>query len=250
MFRQLLKWGAWADVKELLSPRFFEVMSTRKIVGLLRELYGLYGDDEAWEEASSDLVRRLSRGGMDLRVVRQAEGAQGATEELGDLLLRVYFTQLLYGEMTLLDLRNQGFYQFEGQWEWAPTPLMIRWEDAFQEGLRDMYVGFYRDDRERFQRGLEALNLGDVEEQFRRHFGEGHQREVAFSLQEFKEVFHEILTECKDQGIKLHYQFGALGIYLSCLYDHLEKLGGAYDVRQAVDWALELGDTEDFHGDS
>ena len=118
--------------------------------------------------------------------------------------------------------------------------MIVEWDKDFQRPLRQIYRGFYQDDDEQFRRGLEALDLLAVEDLFRKHFGEDHQRAVTFCLDEFKETFHEILDECKREGIGLHYQFGALGIYLACLYDHLEKLGGPFDVEAAVEWALAL----------
>jgi len=95
--------------------------------------------------------------------------------------------------------------------------------------LRELYDGFYTEDDARFRRALAALEIDAAEDVFRRHFGSGDQRAVRFEAAAFQATFHEAFVRCRDAGVRLHPNFLALGIFLGCLYDHLESLGLAYD---------------------
>ena len=61
----------------------------------------------------------------------------------------------------------------------------------------------------------------------------GQQDLVTFKMKDFLADFHDIFLLCRDRKIVLQADFLRLGIYLSLLYEHLERLGRPQNVRQA-----------------
>ena len=97
-----------------------------------------------------------------------------------------------------------------------------------------MYRGFYGEDDALFERGVRALHLEPATDVLRAHFGEGDQRAVVFETKVFHSSFHDVFVRCRDEGVSLHRNFLALGLYLACLYDALEGRG-PLDVRDAFE---------------
>ena len=82
---------------------------------------------------------------------------------------------------------------------------------------------------------LKTLNLLAAKDIFTQHFGEGDQRAVTFELSHFHDTFHQTFTRCLEHQVHLHGNFLALGLMLACLYENLETLGVACDVRAAYE---------------
>lgn len=55
---------------------------------------------------------------------------------------------------------------------------------------------------------------------------------MKFKLKDFRDSFHEIFLSCKNARTTLHPNFFALGLLLSSLYENLESLGVAFNVRE------------------
>ena len=233
MLSKLVGWAEWKDVKELLSPQFFAVMPPRKIASLIKEMYGNFRNEDLFARAAGEAEELCRRFGLDI-LIADEPGVDPAPS-VGDLVLRLYFGQLFHGSTTLIDLRTARFSSNQDQIIWSPSRLVVEWDKPFLMSIRALYRSFYTDDDEGFERALAQLHLQSVSNLFRKHFGEGDQRAVSFDLDEFRATFRQILRRCKDEGIELHRQFGVLGIYLGTLYDHLESLDGAYDVRRAAE---------------
>jgi hypothetical protein len=177
-----------------------------------------------------------------------------------------YFHQLLHHDVALLDLRADRFRE-DGAREdgaredgaredgptvdgapsegaptlWRPGWLFVRWDPAFLAALRDLYAGFYLEDPPRFDAAIARLSLEPARDVFLEHFGGGDQREVRFERATFVHTFHDAFLACRDAPAgpggapraQLHGNFLALGLYLATLYEHLERLGLAFDVRSA-----------------
>jgi hypothetical protein len=143
----------------------------------------------------------------------------------------------LQNDIAVLDLRSSSFDFKAGKLRWTPKPVFYEWDPSFIEGVRKMYRGFYQGDQTAYMEGLNALDLGHAADIFQNHFGVGDQRAVSFHLDDFRKSFQQIFESCKKNKTRLHPDFFALGVFLLCLYEHLESLKVPLDVRGAFDAA-------------
>lgn len=243
MWKQLLQGTEWSQLRDLVSPTFFEVLPAGRLASQVGELAGNYGSRggfrETWAAREAALeaspVEVVLDDGARRGGIADAEREGEARARRGQRVLELYFHQLYAGDRTLLDLRPERFTADDGDGplRWRPAAMWLRWADDFLPAVRDLYAGFYGDDDARFRGALEALSITAAEDVFRRQFGEGDQHAVAFHVPTFRETFHEAFIRCRDAGAQLHGNFVALGIYLATLYVHLEALGGTFDVRTA-----------------
>lgn len=237
MLGRLLSGGEFSQWASFVSPAFFDVMPTKALwqraTGLLRATR----DHEKYARAVAE--RQVSLGHSLLPIVLESPAARdparpGAPalpgEAHGAAVMELYFHQLLHGEHTLLDLRQQAFISNASGLTWRPASWIARWDPTFIAALRQIYGGYYLGDGATFRQGLGTLNLLHAEDVFRQHFGE---HDVRFEVKHFVSTFHQVFVRCRDAGTKLHADFLPLGIYLASLHDHLERLGVAVDVRAA-----------------
>lgn len=239
-----LRGTEWQQFLDYVSPSFLEVMPVSHLLAQGREIaanatqgerFGVLRDGVDAELAARDVPVRLVAAelGASARAIDELDETE--RRELGQRALEIYFAQLFGGEEAILDLRGARFARREESWLWFPRPFYLRWDAGFLAGIRDLYAGFYRDDDDRFAQGLAQLDLTVAGDVFQSHFGEGDQREVRFDSRVFHSTFHEAFVRCRDEGVTLHQNFLALGLYLACLYDVLETLDLAFDVRAAFD---------------
>lgn len=231
----------WSQLLDFVSPSLFDVMPMRALLAQGKELAG-NASGRSVEPVREAIQKRLETTGIPVRIVPNRSFEAPPPEvrrSLGQRALEVYFAQLFGGDETLLDLRLACWSQAapDATPTWAPRALWIRWDPDFLAGVRDLYLGFYRDDEAAYTRGIEALGIGEAGDLLRGHFGEGDQRAVRFDSAIFQTTFHEVFVRCRDEGIELHRNFLALGVYLATLYDLLEGLDQAFDVRAAFDRA-------------
>lgn len=241
MLLRSLRGTEWSQLADYVSPSFFDVLPARTLWRQLRELGANAADGRRFAAACRDAEACLADLGRPVRIGGEAPAGLPGLAELdagerrarGQRVLEIYFAQLTGAGTALLDLRADRFAGSAGDLHWSPRPIWIAWEAAFLESLRGLYGGFYEGDDARFRAALEALELDAAEDLFRKHFGDGDQRAVRFEAASFHATFHEVFVRCRDAGVRLHGNFLALGIYLGCLYDHLEALGVELDVRSA-----------------
>jgi len=231
----------WRQLLDFVSPSLFDVMPMRELLAQGREL-GANAAGRSFAGVRERAQARLDTADLAVRLEpnRSLEPpVPSLRRALGQRALEVYFAQLLRGDEALLDLRFACWTQREPEAApvWAPRPLWLSWDPEFLGGVRDLYAGFYRDDDGAYARGVERLGLGDAGALLRQHFGEGDQRAVRFDSAAFQGTFHQVFVRCRDQGISLHRNFLALGVYLATLYDLLEGLDEAFDVRDAFERA-------------
>jgi hypothetical protein len=237
--------GQWAS---FATPAFFSVMPTRPLWHSARNLARGTRDPDRYARAVRSRRALLAR--SLLTVTLESPTARGAgphvegahtvltLEARATQLVELYFHQLLHGDTTLLDVRQQAFAG-QPQLSWHPASWLAEWEPGFIAALRQVYTGFYRGDPSGFRAGLRALNLERAEAVFRQHFGDG-QASVRFEVKHFVSTFHQVFVICRDAKLSLHPDFLPLGLYLACLYDHLEHLGAAVDVGAAFEKASVL----------
>jgi len=241
-----LRGTEWSQLADYVSPSFFEVLRPRQILGRVRELVANASDKEGFARAAARTGEALAARGVPVDVTTEglgesqalAPGSEAERRALGQRVLETFFAQLLGAETAILDLRPGRFTGSAAEPRWAPQPFWVAWDPEFLAALRELYAGHYEGDDARFQDALVRLDLEPAEDVFRAHFGEGDdQRAVRFRARDFHETFHEAFVRCRDAGASLHPDFLSLGIALACLYDHLETLDLAFDVRAAWEHA-------------
>lgn len=245
-----LRGTEWSQITDYVSPSFFEVLPASALWSQLRELAGNARDGKRFLLVQRAVESRLAEHGSGVRIGRdEAEGAgeidaldEEARRARGQRVLEIYFSQIAGSPAALLDLRASRFQGAEPL-HWNPRPLFVQWDAEFLDGLRNLYGGYYEDDDARFRSALKNLQLEAAEDLFREHFGADDQRAVRFEATSFHATFHEAFVRCRDEGVRLHRNFLALGIYLGCLYDHLEALGLSFDVRGAYERSSSANDT-------
>ena len=228
-----LKGTDWEMLTDFVSPVFFDVVPTFGMASAFASIAKDYADKTKFERVREQVAKSLEdplkiaiakTRGEDLL----ASLSHDKKIERGEKVLEVYFRQLLTCETGILDLRSSSF---SGTATWHPNSIYYRWKPDFRSAIAGMYRGFYLGDDAAFNQGLRELNLLHAADKFRAHFGSGSQEAVTFKLSEFKKSFHAIFVSCKENRAKLHPDFFALGVYLVCLYEHLEALGVPLNVR-------------------
>lgn len=230
----------WGRLLDYMSPSFFEVVSPADLSAQLAQL-----------AASPLRVRRVRRAraarsasldtarlGVALGSDRDGRSglADGATRA-GDAALRVFFHQVFCDGPMLLDLRRRAFTVRADDVAWDPASLTFEPSTEFRRALRDLYRGFYDDEPARFDRATATLGLAPARDLFRAHFGDGDQRAVRFSTAAFRDTFHSVFLRCREAGSRIHGEFVPLGVYLGCLYEHLDAAEQTFDVRRAYEEA-------------
>jgi hypothetical protein len=237
MLANMLRNTEWSQLGAFVTPAFFEVMPTGKLLARTPRLVTTRGSLRH-SEALAQLARSLCASGLEQAQPLGADGLTlrgGAMEgpsERAARLVALYFHQLFHDGPTLLDLRPVAFSPGEHDLEYHPRPWIADWDSAFLTGLRQVYRGFYCNDDVCFAEGLAALGIAPCADLFRAHFGGDLERHV-FRTRDFVSTFHQVFVRCRERGLKLHPDFLPLGIYLAALYDHLEQLDVAVDVRAA-----------------
>ena len=236
MWRNIFKHSDWSTLIELVSPRTFEVMPLGDARRQFAQLAGNFVKKRRFAQTAQARRRLMENSHLPVRLIDQDDTLTGdptSNRADGQKVLELYFHQLYVGESTILDLRHSQIRKSNGKLVWQPNRFYIEWKPSFLSALRSLYAGFYTDDDALFRSALQQLHIDAAEHSFRDHFGAGRQQSVSFELAHFRETFQEVFRQCKDAGIQLHPNFIGLGFYLSTLYEHLETLGGSFDVRKA-----------------
>lgn len=240
MFLRMLRATEWGQLLDFVSPSFFEVLSARSLAGAARDLIASSRDDAGMRAAAGAIANRIDARSIPIRLDLERGGetsAAGRSEDAriarGQLVVRLYFEQLLGAETTLLGLRGHRFAVHGNTLQWSPARGFVRWDPAFLDAIRRMYQGFYAGDDVAFRTALTALHLDTAADLFLDHFGAGEQTAVRFEMAHFTKSFHAVFVRCRERGVRLHPNFVPLGVYLAALYEHLEKLDVPLDVRAA-----------------
>ncbi len=247
MWASLLR-GGFGELLALASPSLFSLLPARDVERALRALTTNRRNLERLESVKTDRRDALVRARVPIVLDEAGWRAALSKEKMGDLsglqippreigarVLELYFHQLFDEAPTLLEINSKRLGQQDGTLYWSGGNLFIEWDRAFLAQLRELYVAYYKDEKDRFRSALEPLGLSAAEDELRTHFGGQNARAVEFNLGTFRSTFIAILKRCRDAGARLHPDFIPLGIYLACLYEHMEALGGTFDVKSAFD---------------
>lgn len=239
MIEHLLRKAEWGELRDLLAPSFFRVVPARVLLGTGKRLYSASRDRAGFAAARAERVASLTAAGLPVRI--RAEAGPGSIEALsedqkrarGELVLALYFHELLTDGPWIFDFRSEAFATEEEALQWTPKPWWTPLDPAFRRDLGKVYRGFYGEDDALFREGLAALDLSVAEDEFRAQFGAGDQRSVEFSVKAFQESFTAVFRRCRENGVSLAPDFLVLGLGLALLYDHLGGLQVPLDVRSA-----------------
>jgi len=217
----------WEMLTGFISPAFFDVVPT---LGMAKVLAILVKDYTRTDEFQKILVSNKKLMPKDQKKMDHLPQVQ--------IVLEIYFAQLFKRECAVLDLRSSAFDFKKSTYSWNPKPLYYSWDEKFLQAIRDMYAGFYANRDDLLLSGLRSLDLEHAQHIFIQHFGANDQKSVTFKLDHFTKSFQAIFESCKKHKTKLHPDFFALGAYLLCLYEHLERYDMPFDVRGAFDAAV------------
>lgn len=233
MLNTLIKHTRFSDVLELASPELFKVMPVSGLKQAASKLMSNRTSRSKFDKARQERAKAIAESIGGIALVDDLELFGETVAEDGDKLLELYFLQLWDDAPAILDLRRARFGSTASGVAWNPKPYFVEFEPQFKDAMKRIYRGFYEDDDELFRTGLAEVGLDGVEDLFRQHFGDGDQTAVTFELDHFRSTFMQIFEHCREQDVSLHHDFISLGISLATLYEHLDALGGAYDVRAA-----------------
>ncbi|HMA97303.1 MAG TPA: hypothetical protein VKP30_31675 [Polyangiaceae bacterium] len=247
-WRRLLAGSDWSHLLSLATPAFFDVVSARDLTTRARKLAHNWFAREEYLACVSGLREALSKHdiGIEMAEVKPNRSLvpfrseplaadECPMAEDGDAVLRLFFLQIAALDSVFLDLRASRFcHQGSSKRNtFRPLPLFSHWSPDFVQGVRQLYRGFYEDDNALFVQATQALGVSAANDVFERAFGGERKHASRCSLAEFRDTFQEVFVRCRDAKQAFHPDFVTLGIMLATLYDHLETLGGVYDVAAA-----------------
>lgn len=241
MLFRMLRATEWGQLLDFVSPAFFEVLPARALAGATKDLIASTRDAAGFAAVAAQVRSRIEPRGLGVWIASGdpppaaslRRGSRRRRCERGQLVLRLYFEQLLGSDAALLDLRHASFAPHGASLAWRPARGFVRWEPAFLAAVRRIYRGFYAGEDAEFRAGLAALDLDAAADLFLTHFGDGDQKAVSFEMTQFTASFHAVFQRCRAEGVRLHPNFVALGVHLAALYEHLEALDVPLDVRAA-----------------
>ena len=239
MLSALVKGTDWSQLTEYLSPVFFQIVPPIGMAQKLKSMVSGYLSPVKFQEIAARVNGALETSRLNVRItnfsgdsLKSKVPTYGPETSPGDVLLRLYFWQIFSLDEALLDFRSKAFPQPNNVNIWHPSPLFTRWDPKFIIAARNLYFGFYTDRTDLMDEALSNLGLTAGKKVLLKHFGENQDR-VRFEMASFRATFHEVFVACKQARSRMHPDFLALGGMLACLYEHLELLGGTYDVQQA-----------------
>jgi|MDSW01.1.fsa_nt_gb hypothetical protein len=236
---KVLKGAEWRQIQDYLSPAILDVLKPAELRKQTWALAKPWVKRSYWKTEKAQVLDHVDRV-LFARFKPSEHDDSNANQNRAQQLLKLYFFQIMCQDSAILDLRYQAFSSQGSAMNWEPSPLYMEWDPDFIAPLRDIYAGFYGDNTSAFDDGLAALNLLPARDIFIQHFGMGDQRTTEFKLSHFHDTFHQTFTRCHEHGVQLHGNFLGLGLMLACLYEHLETIGVACDVRQAYEQVSTL----------
>jgi predicted unusual protein kinase regulating ubiquinone biosynthesis (AarF/ABC1/UbiB family) len=220
---------------DFVSPFVFKVIDIKEALLKLSQFNkGL--DNHEYKEAMTKWLPELLILDKDPSAPLDQKDAQG----FGEAILRLYFTQFqLKGPMSL-DLRLARFSNLDNTLAYYPQNFCFHFDARFLSGLSRIYQGFYNQDQALMEEGMLRAKLCPEDAntklrqkclaQIQKHFGH-NLGEHSFSLEQFKDSFHQLFCHLKEHNIRIQSDFLFLGIYLFTLYSSLEQTKRSYNVQ-------------------
>jgi hypothetical protein len=233
MWRMLLKGSEWEPLADIVSPTFLDLLPAQTLRREIQQLVANALHRNQLLRIREVEGERLRQSNIPVRIdPSRGEGDVGRVRR-GQAVLAVYFHQLYASDVALLDVRSKRFESAADTLLWDPRPVYVRWQPDFLAGVRQLYTGLYEADEDLLRDAAECLGLHPAREVLTEHFTHPNPESVRFSLARFRKSFHRIIVLCRDAGTTLPGNLIPFAIYLGCLHEHLEQLGGAHDVARA-----------------
>ena len=235
--------GFLKDFLPFISPTIFDIINIPELSIKFSKMGFSFLFNQGVNERSKILGQNLPE---NLVLLTEdsifSQDSKLTKKELGESVLKLFFTQIFKGSSVFLDLRKERFETSEsGEVIFEPNGLWFDFSLSFIEGLREVYRGFYIENESEFYSGLEKVGLIDSSDSneikskmvnlFKNHFGEALTHPVSFDMNHFKSSFHEVFSFVFEQKKELPTEFTFLGLYLVTLYLNLSELNESYDVR-------------------
>jgi len=224
-----------------IGPSAFDVIEWKKSLKPIGQISSRYFTNDGVE----NLIKTYQAyKPQDLKLVNENLGdIKVQPNELGEMILKIYFSQLENPNGSFLDLKKDNFFLKDNYISWQPNGLWHKWDNHFREGLLYVYKGFYDSQNALMQQGLEKMSLvhSDMKESTKKeiidllvsHVGSESPTNVKFSLEIFEKSFEDFFKILKSEKIRLPADFLFLGIYLVSLYSNLEKIDLPFNVQKA-----------------
>jgi hypothetical protein len=229
------------DILKLLPQKAFKLLSIKETFRIGATVTKSMLDKNSYQ--SQFEKRKAHWHWNDIKLTQVTNQAAPITKlEDGERILRIYFEQLFNNELAVhLDLRSNHFSSTD-VFIWNPSKIHYTFSSDFRNGVQSLYLGFYQDDDELFEKGLKLLGMirdsmgedqqTEVKSLFYKHFGEGKTGTVKFSLSKLQSSFDAIFSFFLREDIPLNPEFAVLGINLVTMYLTLEKLPHSINVSE------------------
>ncbi len=247
MIQYLLKSADFSGLFRFVSPNFFKVVSPKIVFQIAAQIKSNQADQRRWDQVCASYAPQLSRAALGVELERSKfpksvdstlTGLKLDSRDLGHRTLALFFHQVFTQDVWVIDLRSDAFEVTAGDLLWKPKAYYFCVEPSFLEAVRSLYRGFYSWDEAQFDEALRDLRMEGARESLRAHFGWGDQSAVVFQLKTFQDTFAQVFEACARSGTQVKGDFFVLGLMLLGLYERLETLGGAFDVRSSFDSAI------------
>jgi len=247
----LLSWppGAMKELLRYVPTLLNDVVDWRVMTREVSALSKRWMTGEGADEARAALAHLLP---TQLRYTRKPQMPELNDQQrslLGEVILELYFTQVLSSGPLFLDLRLSHFGREHDQWTWLPGNLWGEYSPGFARGLREVYRGFYEHSPLQLRHGLTELGLinsawpesekEELEKLFRASFGGEANVPMKFELEAFQHSFQNVFKFLMERKVQLGPDFVLLGLNLITLYLALEELGQSWSVPQHYQTALK-----------
>jgi len=235
MLSKLLAGTEWSEFAGYMSPAFLEALPPAMLARQLRQIATNYLTRRGFTGVKATVLAAAKRYGLPVEDTSSDTDDRSRSlppGQRGKTVLRLYFMLILALDVALLDLRAASFRDEGEGLIWSPAPLFVTWTPEFICNLRALYSGFYLGDDGAFRSALCALGLAGAEAELRAHFG-ADQGSLDFHLTDFRRSMNAVFSAAVRTEAKIAPEMLHLGIALACLYEHLETLGEAFDVRAA-----------------
>lgn len=222
-----------------MSLKLIDIASyTRNIKSTLE----LLSNKKSYEQSVQDVSEVLEKSNILISKDRNLDLLK-PSRVTGEAILRLYFIQLIHQDICFLNLSQENFKQVGPKLYWKPSKLRHKFSLGFKTSLLKIYQGFFENNIEVFDNGLKDLGLVKesmdqntkdvIKTLFLTHFGDASNKPIKFNLSDFKESFEKLFKFMLDEKIPLNPEFAYLGIYLTTLYETLDKFPIKLDVKQA-----------------
>jgi hypothetical protein len=232
--RRLLKGSEFSEFLDYISPSALAVIRPSDALSIVQQLITSSRNKDMFRQQIDRLNVRFNSYGVRVESFQaddEVYDARALDRRFGEQVLKIYFSQLMNDDICLFDLRLSRFRKADALIRWNPSQFYYQWSPDFLKAVRSLYRGYYQGNLGEWQQGLKDLNLEPVEAYLRKHFDGAESSEVNFTLRHFRESFHDIFNACKVHHVTLHKDFIALGVCLAALYENLDQIDQALDVK-------------------